>query len=297
MLPVKIGSRYLPAFYQCFQGDFQVSTTDQTTISDLLRRVTEGQESILELSKDGDLKRIAFGQRKLQPELPTPTRQESPPRAHVFHTADSLIAYAEKYGDCDTVILLDVPSMNGCVVLSDVADQQFELLPFQPTQHPLFVEWSKMLGRRIDVLQFAEFIMGHRRQIVSPDGREAAMIFSQLQASTKMTVARGQGKAAINGIMIETKIQGKAGEAFVELPESLTVRLPLFVGEPEQDIEIDLLIGSQDTSIWVSASAAGVLDAQLQAFTAMADKIRDGLPEMTVGLGRVAHGAWKYIQA
>lgn len=269
----------------------------ETTISKLLRRVTEGQESIVELSKEGDLTKIAFGQRKLQPELPTPTRMESPPRAHIFHTADSLLGYVERYGCDNTVILLDVPAMSGCVVLDDKADEQFESLPFQPMQHPLFVEWSKMLGRRIDVLQFAEFVMGHRRQIVVPDGREAAIVFSQLQASTKMTVARGQGKGAINGVMVETKIQGKTGEAFVELPESLTVRLPLFVGEPEADIEIDLLIGSQDTSIWVSASAAGVLDAQLQAFTAMADKIRDGLPEMTVGLGRIAHGAWKYLQA
>ena len=271
---------------------------DQVTVADLLRRVTEGQETVFDIEVDEHgSRKVSFGQRELQPELPTPTRQESPPRAHVFHTADSLIEYVQKYGAGDTVILLDVPAMNGCVVLSDVSDEQFELLPFQPMQHPLFVEWSKMLGKRIDVLMFAEFVMGHRRQIVAPDGREAAMIFSQLQASTKMTVARGQGKAAINGVMVETKIQGKTGEAFVELPESLTVRLPLFVGEPEADIEIDLLVGSADTSIWVSASAAGVLDAQLQAFTAMADKIRDGLPEMTVGLGRVGHGAWKYLQA
>lgn len=275
-----------------------MESKDQVTVADILRRVTEGQETVFDIEVDEHGSRtIKFGQRKLQPELPTPTRQESPPRAHVFHTADSLIGYVEKYGDGDTVILLDVPTMNGCVVLDDLRKDQFELLPFQPMQHPLFLEWYKMLGRRVDVLQFAEFVMGHRRQIVAPDGREAAMIFSQLQSSTKMTVARGQGKAAINGVMVETKIQGKTGEAFVELPESLTVRLPLFVGEPEAEIEIDLLVGSQDTSIWVSASASGVLDAQLQAFTAMADKISDGLPEMTVGLGRVSHSAWKYIQA
>ena len=276
----------------------QMDDKNQVTVADLLRRVTEGQETVFDIEVDEHgSRKVSFGQRELQPELPTPTRQESPPRAHVFHTADTLIDYVEKYGDANTVILLDVPAMNGCVVLDDKAEEQFELLPFQPMQHPLFVEWYKMLGTRIDVLTFAEFVMGHRRQIVAPDGREAAMIFSQLQASTKMTVARGQGKAAINGVMVETKIQGKPGEAFVELPESLTVRLPLFVGEPEVEIEIDLLVGSTDTSIWVSASAAGVLDAQLRAFTAMVDKIRDGLPEMTVGLGRVGYGAWKYLQA
>jgi len=281
-----------------FRKGQQMDDKNQVTVADLLRRVTEGQETVFDIEVDEHgSRKVSFGQRELQPELPTPTRQESPPRAHVFHTADTLIDYVEKYGDANTVILLDVPAMNGCVVLDDKAEEQFELLPFQPMQHPLFVEWYKMLGTRIDVLTFAEFVMGHRRQIVAPDGREAAMIFSQLQASTKMTVARGQGKAAINGVMVETKIQGKPGEAFVELPESLTVRLPLFVGEPEVEIEIDLLVGSTDTSIWVSASAAGVLDAQLRAFTAMVDKIRDGLPEMTVGLGRVGYGAWKYLQA
>lgn len=271
---------------------------DQVTVADILRRVTEGQETVFDIEVDEHGSRtILFGQRKLQPELPTPTRQESPPRAHGFNTPDALISYVEKYGDFNTLILLDVPKLRGDVILNEKADEQFELLSFAPIEHPLFAEWRAVLGKRMDVLAFAEFVMGHRRQVVQPDGREAAMVFSQLQASTKMTVARGQGRSAINGVMVETKIQGKTGEAFVELPESLTVRLPLFVGEPEQDIEIDLLIGSQDTSIWVSASAAGVLDAQLQAFTAMADKIREELPEMTVGLGRVGYGAWKYLQA
>jgi hypothetical protein len=97
--------------------------------------------------------------------------------------------------------------------------------------------------------------------------------------------------------MVETKIQGKTAEAFVELPETLTIRLPLFVGEPESDIEIDLLVGSQDTTIWVSASASGVLDAQLRAFSAMCDRIKEELTEAVVGLGSVKHGSWKYLQA
>jgi hypothetical protein len=272
---------------------------DQTndTIAKLLRRVTEGQESILELSKEGEVTKVAFGSRKLQPELPVMIRSESPPRAHVFHTPGSLVDYVTMYGNDKTVILLDVPAMKGAVVLDETNFDQFECLPFEPVKHPLFSEWAAMLGKRLDVLQFAEFVMGHRRQVVQPDGREVAMIFSQLQASTKMTVARGQGKQALNGVMVETTIQGKKGEAFVELPESITIRLPLFVGEPESEIEIDLLVGAEGDRLWVSASASGVLAAQFVAFERMADAIKSGCESATVGLGRVSHGKWDYLRA
>ena len=274
------------------------TTKQEPTIADLIRRVTEGNETVMDVSvgEDGERK-VRFGQRKLQPELPMLKRTESPPKAHAFHTAESLTAYLAQYGSETTVVLLDTTALKGCAVLSETDGNQFELLAFEPVRHPLFAEWSAILGRRVDVIQFAEFVMGHRRQIIAPDGKETALLFSQLQASTKTTVARGQGRTAINGVMCETKIQGKTAEAFVELPDSLTIRLPLFIGEPEQNIEIDLLVGSQDATIWVSASASGVLDAQLRAFSGMADRIREELTEAVVGLGRVGHGAWKYLQA
>lgn len=273
-------------------------TKPDTSIADLIRKVTDGAETVMDIGLDAaGNQTVRFGQRKLQPELPTMVRSESPPRAHVFHTPQSVVEYVETYGCGTTVILLDVPAMRGCVVLDEARDEQFECLPFEPIKHPLFAEWAAILGKRMDVLQFAEFVMGHRRQVVHPDGRDVALTFSQLTASTKMTVNRGQGKTALNGVMVETTIQGKKGEAFVELPESLTIRLPLFVGEDPSDIEIDLLIGANGEAIWVSASAAGVLQAQFEAFDRMAAAIKEGCQEATVGFGRVNYSEWDYLEA
>lgn len=269
---------------------------EKTTIEKLLRRVAEGQETVIDVAADG--KSVTFGQRKLQPELPMLQRTESPPRAHVLHTAEAVADYVNRYGNNDTVVLLDATSLSGRVVVSETANKQRETLTFSPQLHPLFREWIPLIGQRTPVPVFAEFAIGHRRQIVAPDGRTVALLFGQMRARKEVTISVGEGKSAINGVMVTTTIQGKPSQEFVEVPDFLTIRVPLFVGGSPQDIEIDLTVGESGGTIYVLCSASGVEEAKHKAFDAMCTAIREGIThEAVIVLGAHGAGTWNYLKA
>jgi hypothetical protein len=266
------------------------------TIADILRRVTEGQETVLDVSAGG--KSVTFGSRKLQPELLELKRTESPPRSHTLHTAEAVSDYVNRYGSNDTVVLLDTTTLTGRVVLKETADKQRETLKFEPQLHPLFREWLPLIGQRTPVSTFAEFAIGHRRQIVAPDGRTVALLFGQMRARKEVTIAVGEGKSAINGVMVTTTIQGKPSQEFVEVPDFITIRVPLFVGGDDQDIEIDLTVGESNGTIYVLCSASGVEEAKHKAFDAMCEAIRAGIDyESVIVLGAHGAGTWNYLKA
>jgi hypothetical protein len=271
----------------------------ESTIAEILRRVTEGQETVIDIEVDEHGSRtVKFGNRKLQPGLPELERTESPPRAHTLHTAEAVADYVNRYGSNDTVVLLDATTLTGRVVLRETADKQRETLKFEPQLHPLFREWLPLIGQRTPVSTFAEFAIGHRRQIVSPDGRTVALLFGQMRARKEVTISVGEGKSAINGVMVTTTIQGKPSQEFVEVPDFITVHVPLFVGGEPKDIEIDLTVGESNGTIYVLCSASGVEEAKHQAFDAMCAAIREGIThEAVIVLGAHGSGQWNYLKA
>lgn len=271
-----------------------------TTLDTLLRRVVDGQETVFDVATEADgTRKVIVGQRKLQPEILPPQRAESPARAHVLHTAAAVCDYVNEYGSDKTVILLDSTTLDGRIVLYEDADEGFEVLTFKPVVHPLFAEWEPMLTHRVEVAIFAEFILGHRRQVIEPDGKTLAGIFSQVRADKTTEIHRGTGKNAINGVTVSVKISGKVQELPVELPDTIQILVPLFVGMDPSVIEVDLLVQEFDNKVYVSASAAGVLEAKHAAFAAMVEEIREGIEyeKATVGLGKIGHSQWAYLKA
>lgn len=273
-------------------------------IGQLLRAVRPGQENIIDLVAeqlaDGTPhKRVTLGQRTLQAEAPKPPqRAESPRRAHRFADLAGFVAYLRKYKSTegDTVVLADVGNQTIAATLDEKAVSGFEVVTLKPAVHPLFAPWADLLeAGQIEIGKFAEFLLANRRVVSSPDGMELVATFSQVRASVNTTIKRGIGNKSINGVMVTVEIAGESKAQPVDLPNSITIQAPLFVGTSEQDIEIDLLLTSPSAGvIAVTLTSAGVLEARVAAFLDMLEAIR-GVEGLTVGMGRPAVKPWAYV--
>jgi hypothetical protein len=270
-------------------------------IGELIRSVRQGQETIFDLigENGASVRRIEVSQRKLQPELPVqmpePDVARALARAHVFNDVEAFSAYLNRNGSKDaSIILADVEEQTIVAVLNEDEMTDREQIVLQAVEHPLFSPWAKMLGTPIGVVDFALFIMQHRRAVDKPDGRELAMIFSQVKMSKQVTVATGVGKKSLNGVMVDVEIAGEKKGVAVELPESIQISAPLFVGTSPQVIEIDLLVTNMGERVVVYCTATDVESARIAAFEEMIDSIKEQTGQL-VGLGQVKHRSWSTV--
>ena len=143
-------------------------------------------------------------------------------------------------------------------------------------------------------------MMKHRRLVVRSDngltGRELAMVFTQVTAESKIAISRGAGSnKTINGVMVTTTISGTSQDVPVEIPDWISIEVPLFVGAGSEEIELDLLVESNRADqIQVSVMSAQIEEKMVASFSQMISKIRD-IEGIQTGLGKVSHGSWKYL--
>jgi hypothetical protein len=269
-------------------------------IKDLIRQVVEGQESIFDLSKStDDVKRIEITRQQ----LPAPIPQQMPEaavarakaRSHVFNDVEAFSDYLNRWADKDaSVVLADVESQKIVAVLNEDDPQDREIITLEAIEHPLFTPWAALLEKPIPVIQFALFIMQNRRAVLTPDGRELAMVFSQVKMSKAITMHTGVGKKSLNGVIVDVEIAGEKKGVPVELPETIKIQAPLFVGTSPQAIEIDLLVTNQAESVVVYCTAADVEEQRIMAFEEMVAKIKEATGQL-VGLGQIAHRDWATV--
>lgn len=271
-------------------------------ISDFLRSVALGTENVLQvvrdLTNDSDHVTVALQNRELLPEaLPEPQRSESPPRNHVFYDVAAAAEYLTLYGGQGTVILADMDGGRMDIVLDEASERGREQLLIKPLPHPLFAEWqATVFDRVMEVNAFAQFVMRHRRYVIEPDGRELALLFSQVTAATSITVNRGGGKKSVNGVLVETTISGNKRNEPVDLPDSITILVPLFVGSDPVELEVDLLVSARDAeTIVVYGSAGGAAEARMAAMQQMLDELKESLPNAVIGLGSAQYDEWQYL--
>lgn len=275
---------------------------DDCRVSDLLRQLREGDETVFDVrdvvGTDGEAgKRLMIGTRKLQPEHPVEREiARAQARNHVFNDLDAFAAYLNREAEKEqSVILADVDSRTIGAVLNEADEYDREIVTLQAVEHPLFTPWSELFERPIPVLEFALFVMKNRRAVVEPDGRELAMIFSQVKASKEITIQQGVGKKSINGMMVQLEVAGERQGMPVELPEVMTLGLPLFVGTPNQEIEIDVLVTDSREGIVVYLTAADVEQQRIEAFELMVNRLKQDTG-LLVGLGTIKQRDWDLVK-
>ena len=169
----------------------------------------------------------------------------------------------------------------------------------KPQVHPLWKPWADIAGTTVALEKFAQFVAQNRRAIVKPDGKEIALTLSQVRAVVNVTVERGRGKDAVNGLMVTTKIQGIEKKEAVELPDEITLAVPLYVGTAKKEIELDLCIeADREGHVGVIVTAGTVAEAKVAAFEEMIAVVREGVKGLkaTITLGKPKTGAWVYLK-
>lgn len=267
----------------------------------LITLAPENTATVFDLLAEGgeSVKTIEVKRRTLQPEPPNEKEvARAKARAHQFHSAEEFAAYIKRESSVEesAVVLGDVDSKMVVCVLSEDSPSDRESISFLAKQHPLFDEWEKLLkSEELEVLEFAKFCQKNRRTIVQPDGRELAMIFSQVKMAKTVTVNRGLGKKSLNGVMVQTEIAGKKQDEIVELPDSITIECPVFVGCDPIKIEIDLLVDGSGEDVTVIATAPDLQAKRIEAFEQLIAIIREQ-SGLLVGLGKIAHREWELVR-
>lgn len=267
-----------------------------------LRNIEEGRETVMdvirEVGEDGQpITRVMFGKRALQPEPKLESAVAmAKARDHEFH---SIKAFSEYLGrECssiDSVILADVFADRMTAVLDEDIETDRECVSFLASVHPLFAPWKDLIGKAIPVLQFALFVMQNRSAISEPDGRELAMIFSQIKSAKTVTKQSGIGAKSLNGVMVETMISGKKHDTEVELPESITIVAPLYLDTDPVEITLDLLVTDTERGIVVFVTAPKLAEAEFAAFSQFVDLVKNDTG-LLVGFGRVQERPWNVVR-
>ena len=270
-------------------------------VNDFLEKVPEGSEHIIDVAREitDDRENVKFSMQKrvLQPEQPQPPiREESPARHHTLFNIEGFLNYLKEYKTDNTVVLADVSKCQMFAVLDEKAPKGFETIMFAPQVHPLFTPWeNRIIGCTVAIKKFTQFLIANRKAIKSPDAGELKMLFSQVRASTAITLHKGIGQNSLNGLTCQIEITGKKETEEVALPELITIDVPLFVDTEEREVEIDLILSAVNNEIFVMCSSSDVSVARIAAFEEMLNAVKD-VDGVLVGFGRPNYLTWDYLR-
>lgn len=275
-------------------------TSTPETVHGLLTIAREGEETVLDVTGPAGDRKVTVERRRLNAEPPRkPDRAETPPRAHVFHSAKSMGDYLARYGGETTVVFADAQGRALHAVVDEVAADGVEHLTMQPQVHDLWRPWGEVVGRTVSLETFRKLVTMNRRALVTPDGRELAFELNQINASAHVEVYHGRGKGATNGIKVTTEIQGQRHGEDIPLPDTLVLRVPLFVTDEPREIELDLAFyADREGNVAVAVSTGNVAEALVAAFEGMVKTVRDATAakKAVVTFGVPAWADWRYLK-
>jgi len=268
-------------------------------ISDLLRKATDGHETVFDIAVDNGVTRVEINRRLLLPErrvieedLPI---ARDPARAHTFHEIGAFAKYCETHAGESAVGLANSESQRITVVLDELVDAGRELITFEAKLHPMFLPWYEMLDEATDVIDFSVFAQKYRRSIRKPDGKELAMIFSQIKLSKSVEIQRGVGRKSLNGVMVHTEIAGVKQDTMVDLPDSIEIECPVFIGTKPIRMVFDVLVTDVHDNVVVYLTSPDLEAMKFEAFEQFVQILREDAPSILVGLGQVASTPWRTI--
>lgn len=289
---------------------------EQNTVEQLVETAEPGIRTTLALADalDADGKkagrRLIIERHRMIDDPPrAPERAATERREHVFASVGTFIDYLTKYRTPDTVVLASVGGHDNdgneqAVVMTATLDEKaahgVEVVECIPRLHPMFAPWHGMLGRRVTLADFLVFIRANRKAVVEPDGREFVRALSQVTAATSITLHQGKGRDSLNGILVRTRVQGQDATGTVDLPESVTIQLPVFVDEGPVKASVDLYLsvtGGGD-GVAVELSSADLNAMMQEAIDAMVERVRDTFGagnEAVVGYGAPQWAPWKVL--
>jgi hypothetical protein len=223
---------------------------NRNDVKDFLENVGEMGSNALSVSKkmleDGK-EQVTLDMRrtKIMPE-----RMESPARSHVFNEVDGFLEYLDENRTKNMLIFADVPNTVIYAVLDDKAEHGFEQVRFEALKHPEFTLLAKtLLDGEMDIMTFARNLM-RNRNILAGDPEKAkqlALMMRQITVSSKITACSGVGAKSVTGIMCTTEAKAGVAEDQIDLPDSIAVKVPIYIDTAPVQFDIDLTMTAKRT--------------------------------------------------
>ncbi len=270
---------------------------EASSLEDAIRNLTKGNETVFDIIREIGADGVPKARVELTEKVVEPEKARSPKRAHEFFSVDGFRDYLKTYAGDKCVVLADPGTDRMAAVLDDTAERGFEIVTYNPDLHPLYRPWAELFGNAVRVGDFAAFLAEHRKSVTEPDGRDLLLSMRQIRMSKKVEMACGIGPNATNGVMVETKIAGEQRSNIVDFPDSITINVPIHVGKPSIDLEVDLLIFEQNDVICVKAVCPDAKEAIIAEFEADLEELSEAGVGSVVSLGRIAHAAWAEVRS
>jgi len=223
---------------------------NKNDVKDFLQNVSEMGSNALNVSKkvlEEGKEQVTLDMRRTRI---MPERMESPARAHVFHEVDGFLAYIDENRTKNTVIFADVNNTMIYAVLDDGAEKGFEQIRFEALYHPEFVLLNKtLLDDTMDIMTFARNLMRNRNVLAgdSEKAKQLALMMRQITVSSKITACSGVGAKSVNGIMCTTEAKAGVAEDQIDLPDSIAVKVPIYIDTAPVQFDIDLTMTANRT--------------------------------------------------
>lgn len=267
-------------------------------INSFLQDLVKGHNNTVEIAKGmlGGKENIVVTLRQ-PPE--TPVRREPQAICHVFTELGGFIDYLRIYADPHGVVVLaDAQSGQMEATLDELDPAGRETVRFWPMRHPLFAPWNTMEAK-MPIQDMARFVLVNRGVVTDPDPKLLHLIFSQIKVNATVEALQGAGKNKTNGLMVTQTIKGKVDQQVVEIPETITIRCPMFVGDTEtQDITFDVCVDAKnpESPVYCTLTSPDIAVKTMSAIEAMLGKIKEALPNGIVGFGNIAYTPWEYLK-
>lgn len=273
----------------------------EVALKTFMENVEEGRSTVIDIAKkalegsSGDQLQVVIKHKRIEPLVPV--KKESSKRAHIFHDEETFLKYLAAYAGDKCVVLADMENIVLAATLDEDAKLGRECVMFRPKMHPRMQAWTQnVIGKQLEIEPFVEFLMANKKDVVEPSSVDLICILSQLRASTEIVMYRGVKNGARNGMTCTTNIEGHAKSEYAELPNSIKIEVPMFIGRDEVSIEIDLLLKASEEHIYVKTTSADYKVKRIDEFEAILTSVRKEVPVGgVVGMGTVGYTEWQYL--
>jgi len=270
---------------------------NRNDVKDFLQNVSEMGSNALSVSR----KMLEGGKEQVTLEMlrtkQMPERWESPARAHTFNEVEGFVDYVATNKTKNTIIFADVANTVIFAVLDDKAEHGFEQVRFEALYHPEFILLnSTLLDDKMDIMTFARNLMRNRNVLAGePEkAKQLALMMRQITVSSKITAYSGVGARSVNGIMCTTDAKAGIAEDQIDLPDSIAVKVPIYINSDPVKFDIDLTItADRSGKVEITTDNPELEMRKYEVFQLILDRVRD-FDGVLVTLGKPMTKEWAY---